>query len=360
MTELAAHGRILVVDDEDQIRRIFQRILDEAGYETVGAASAAEANALLRDEDFALVIADVNMPGESGIELVRHTAVERPGTATMVVSGLDDPGIAGVALEFGAYGYLTKPVRRADLVIATMNALRRRQLELASRNEREQLERAVCDRTASLRLAMERLDDAARQLAQSREETIARLARAIEFRDSATAGHVERMSRHCARLAARAGLDSATVRTASTMHDIGKIAVPDSILLKAGALTPEERVYMERHTLIGYDLLSGSSSDLLKLAGSIALTHHERVDGTGYPHGLAGEAIPIEGRIAAIADVFDALTTDRLYRPAFPRDQAIAMMRAESGSHFDSHLLALFLNLIDEDVAPDPREAIAL
>jgi putative two-component system response regulator len=344
-------GRILVVDDDPQVGRLLARILTEAGYEVTTVTSAAEAHLELRSGDVALLLADVNMPGESGIELVRHTAIERPNVATVMISGLDDPGVAEVALENGAYGYLTKPVRRSDVVIAVMNALRRRTLELFHRAERESLERVVAVRTASLQSTVERLDAATAQLARSRDETVRALARAVECRDLETGGHIERMSRYCGLLAARIGLDRESIQAASQMHDIGKIGVPDSILLKRGTLTADERRIMERHTVIGHDLLRDSTSELLKLGSVIALTHHERVDGLGYPARLTGDDIPIEGRVAAVADVFDALTTDRVYRSAISVPEAVAIMRSERGKHFDKDLLDPFLESLPDVIA---------
>ena len=345
---LSDDGRILVVDDDPRICTAFVRILEDAGYRAASAASAEAARALLRGREVALVIVDVNLPGESGIELVRQIGLADPNVAAMMVSGLDDPGLAQTALEYGAYGYLTKPVRRNDLVIAVINALRRRELEIARRAEHAQLSRTVIERTSDLERTIDRLDVASLQLARSREETIRQLAHAVELRHFETGDHVERMSRYCGVLASRVGLDSESMRIASQMHDIGKIGVPDAILLKPGPLTANERQQMERHALFGYDLLRKSSSETLKLASVIALTHHERFDGTGYPNGLVGEEIPLEGRIAAVADVFDALTTDRVYRTAMSIPVAIATMRAEGDRHFDPHLLDAFFGGLDD------------
>jgi diguanylate cyclase (GGDEF)-like protein len=188
------------------------------------------------------------------------------------------------------------------------------------------------------------------ELELSREEMIRRLAWAIEFRDTETGRHTERMGRYCFVLARRLGLDEERcelIRVASGLHDIGKIAIPDSILLKAEALTEEERLLAERHTVIGHTILAGSASPLLELAATIALTHHERFDGSGYPNGLKGKEIPLEGRIAAVADVFDALTSDRPYRPARPIEEAFALMAEGRGTQFDPLLLDLFFESAD-------------
>jgi PAS domain S-box-containing protein len=210
---------------------------------------------------------------------------------------------------------------------------------------------------AALRASEKRFREMAKQLKLTREETVRRLSRAIEYRDQETGGHTDRMSRYAALLASRLGLDDESIRLASSMHDVGKVALSDSILLKPGKLTPAERQEMEGHAAIGREILAGSGSTLLELAATIAWTHHEKIDGTGYPRGLAGEEIPIEGQIAAIADVFDALTSDRPYRPAFSSDEAMQMMREERGTHFNPHLLDVFLDTIEYQRAAESTSA---
>jgi putative two-component system response regulator len=189
------------------------------------------------------------------------------------------------------------------------------------------------------------------ELRSSRQETVERLARAIEMHDAATGLHVNRMATTASYLGAQLGLDHNQVlllRTAAPMHDVGKIATPDAILRKPGSLTPEERTEMERHTTVGHRILAGSSSDLLQMAARIALTHHERYDGSGYPRGLRGEEIPIEGRIVAVADVFDAVLSDRPYRPAMSVDEATEVIREGSGTHFDPAVAEALLEHLEE------------
>ena len=198
------------------------------------------------------------------------------------------------------------------------------------------------------RAQAERLVDVTAQLAAAHEDTIQRLSRAMLYRDPATGRHLEHMSRLSALIAGAMSLDPHPMKVASSMHDIGKIGVPESIMLKPGALTPAERLVMRGHAQIGHDLLCDSPSDLLGLAAAIAWTHHERYDGGGYPHGLLGEEIPLEGRIAAVADVFDALTSTRPYRVALPAEDALAMMDAESGLHFDPAVLEAFYSVTSE------------
>jgi putative two-component system response regulator len=344
-------GKILIVDDEEPTRRMLGRLLEGYGYTCLLAGDALEARQRLNQEEFVLILCDMNMPGESGLELVRHVLNTYPHTAAVMVTGLDDPQLANIALEIGAYGYIIKPFEANEVLINVANALRRRRLEIENKAHREKLEQTVFERTSALRQAIRSLEEAQKGLRLSREETIQRLAIAAEFRDNATAQHIRRMSSYCEVLARRYGLDAERcelIRIASPMHDIGKIGTPDHILLKPGAFTPEEFETITRHTNMGYRILEGSEAELLKLAAMIALTHHEKFDGTGYPRRLAGESIPIEGRIAAIADAFDALTSKRVYKPAMPPEQATDIMRKDRGKHFDPDLLDVFLDSMDD------------
>lgn len=345
----ASEGRaaILIVDDDEPIRRMLGRLLEEHGHRCTLAVDAHDARRHLDTTEYALILCDVNMPGESGLDLIRHVLQDHPHTAAVMVTGLDDPHLASVALDFGAYGYLVKPCKANEVLINVANALHRRRLEIDNQAHRERLEQMVLARTRALRQAIERLKHAEQDLRHSREETIQRLALAAEFRDHVTAQHLRRMSHYCALLARRYGLDEERcelIRIASPMHDIGKIGTPDHVLLKPDKLTAEDYEIMTHHPDTGYRILSGSDSELLNVAATIAWTHHEKFDGSGYPRGLAGDAIPVEGRIAAIGDTFDALTSRRLYKPAFSIAQAVDLMGQGRGRHFDPGLLDLFLN----------------
>jgi putative two-component system response regulator len=343
--------RILVVDDEEPIRRVLCRLLDRHGYLCEVAADADEALLALKEDDYALVLTDMDMPGSSGLDLMMQIADRYPDTATVMVTGMDDTKLANTALEIGAYGYIIKPFEPSEILINVWNAMRRRGLEIENRNHRVRLEQTVKERTAELWGAIASLERAEKDLRSSREETIQRLAIAAEFRDDETAQHIQRMSRYCGLLAGRAGRDGEAcelIRVAALMHDVGKIGIPDSILLKPGELTPEENTIMHQHCEIGFRILAGSQSTLLKTAAEIAWTHHERVDGSGYPLGLKGEDIPFEGKVAAIADVFDALTSNRVYKRAFPLGKAVDAMRQARNVHFDGALLDNFFDVLDE------------
>jgi putative two-component system response regulator len=252
----------------------------------------------------------------------------RPDIATIMVTGHDHLGLVDAALKLGAYGYVTKPFAPNDLMIDISNALHRRRLEA------------------------ERREAADKALQRAYAGTLSRLSRAVEYHDGATGAHLERVGVYTADIATSLGLPEAQVellRLAAPLHDIGKIAVGDRILRKTGMLTDEERQVMERHAEIGRDLLGGSGSELLELAATIAATHHERWDGSGYPRGLEGEEIPLPGRIVAVADVFDALSSDRPYRPRLSMEEAQAWIVEGSGRAFDPDVVEAFvlsLNLV--------------
>jgi putative two-component system response regulator len=353
---------VLVVDDEEPIRRMMARILDRAGYHCITAGNLEEARQRLKEEDFALVMTDMDMPGGSGLDLLSEISHEHPEVATMLLTGVEDPKLADSALDIGAYGYLIKPLKPTEILIQVNSAMRRRRAEIENRAHRERLEQMVRARTEEMMGYIGRLEHAEREMRQLQDETIRRLSLAAEFRDDDTPRHVERMSRYCSLMADRYGIEadrSQLIQVASSMHDVGKIGIPDSILMKPGKLTEQEWTFMKRHCEIGHRLLSGTQSEVLNLAATIALTHHERVDGSGYPQQLKGEDIPIEGRITAIADVFDALTSNRVYSKAKPLAESVEIMRAGRGSQFDETLLDIFLNSMGQILGIKERYADA-
>jgi len=328
--------KILIVDDEKAICDTFSRLLVYSGYTCHMAANGREALNLLGQHDFSLILSDINMPLMSGIELLRNVVDKHPELAVIMISGIDDRDVAINCLELGAYGYIIKPVQMNELVINVANALHRRELEIVNKRYNQQLQELVAARTEDLNLA--------------REETIMTLGKAAEFRDNETAQHTIRMSHYCRLLAHQYGLSDSQcelIRLASPLHDIGKIGISDKILLKPGKLTPEEFVIIQQHPEIGYRILADAKSDSLRLGASIAYTHHEKFDGTGYPRKMQGATIPIEGRIAAICDVFDALTTNRVYKAAIEVDKAVEIMVEGREKHFDPELLDIFLNNMD-------------
>ncbi|MFP5352956.1 MAG: HD domain-containing phosphohydrolase [Actinomycetota bacterium] len=352
-TREPGRARILVVEDEEPIRRVLVRMLGKHGYSCEQAGNGTEARAALAQDSFELVLSDVNMPGESGIDLVEDLLNDMSDLAVIMVTGVDDHELAERALDLGAYGYIIKPFEHNELLINVSNALRRRSLEIENRRHREKLEALVKERTAGLWKAIQELEQARDDLRASQTETIERLAMAAEFRDDETARHIDRMSQYCRLLTHKLTGDvahSELVQLAAVMHDVGKIGISDKILLKPGKLTDAEYEEMKKHAEYGYKILAGGSSKLLELAATIAYTHHEKVDGSGYPRGLKADEIPLEGRIAGVADVFDALTTNRVYRKAFPLPVAVEMMKEGRGTHFDAQVLDAFLDVLDEAI----------
>ena len=333
---------LLLVDDEPALRLWERRVLERQRYSCDEAADVPQARAALQASSYKLALLDVNLPGGSGIELLSEIRAEHPDTAVLMITGEDDLSMATSAIELGAYGYLVKPVRAGELLINVTNALHRRGREAGMMRRLSELEADQGDTELELRTALSSDGGPMGLVKLLESDTVHRLVRLAEFRDAQTGQHLVRMSRYCELLGTELGLQDAwcaQFRLASELHDVGKVAIPDRILLKPGRLTEAERRIMQTHTEIGHRILSDSDSELLQQAAVCALSHHERWDGAGYPRGLAGEDIPIEGRIAAVADVFDALTSDRIYRPAFPVGMAVEMMDSERGRHFEPAIL---------------------
>jgi putative two-component system response regulator len=342
---------LLIVDDDEALRRWEERVVRDQGYSCDGACDAHSVRDHLQEDSYQLALLDVNMPGESGMELLSYIRRSHPDVAVLMVTGEDSTKLAMTAIEHGAYGYLVKPIGSGELLINVANALHRRRLELKNRHLVEHLQVTADERSHKLAEALQDLKLSETKVWVSQAETVFRLARLVEFRDAETGHHLKRMSFYCEILARKIGFSEQRcqlVRLASQLHDVGKVAIPDNILLKQGKLTPEEFEVIKGHTETGFQMLSGSGSEIVQMGAQIALTHHERWDGSGYPHGLAGDDIPAEGRIAAIADVFDALTSDRVYRAALPVKSAIKMMHDERGRHFDPELLDAFFLVLPE------------
>jgi len=325
------HNRatILIVDDEEIICRMVARNLQEHGYTCLQADGGQAALAVMATQSIDLLITDLMMPGMTGLELLVAAHQAQPDIAVILLTGVDDADTAVTALAEGAYGYMLKPFQPNELLINVVNAVRRRELEMQHAAYERQLEADVYTRTQEITL---------------------RLVSASEYRDEETSAHIRRVAHYAVCLASAMGWSPAQIellRLAAPMHDIGKIGIPDSILLKPGKLEPEEVSQMQQHTVIGAGILAESVVPLIHMAGEVALSHHERWDGSGYPHGVTGAAIPESARIVALADVYDALHTDRVYRPAFPEQEALTIMAASQGQ-FDPQLFAYMIEHIDD------------
>jgi putative two-component system response regulator len=328
-------SRILVVDDTSDNLELIDAMLDGEGYRSVVCMSDPKAALrLYLDEAFDLVLLDLNMPGLDGHGFIAAAAPTRPPAThpIIVLTAQTDRANIERALSAGVRDYMTKPIEVTEVLHRVRNVLATHLLHNRTRELNRELDQRVRSRTA--------------ELESTRRELIQRLSTASEFRDNETGQHVIRMSHFAHQLALAAGLDPAEadmVRDAAPLHDIGKIGIPDRILLKPGPLDADEWATMRRHTEIGGAILGGSGFPLLELARTIALTHHEKWDGSGYPGGLAGEDIPISGRIVAVADVFDALTSVRPYKRAWTTEEAVGHLRGCAGQHLDAGLVELFL-----------------
>jgi putative two-component system response regulator len=347
--------RILIVDDNPEVRRTMARMLRSFGHDVDVAADGHEGLARI-GLGADLVLLDADMPGLDGFDVTRRIrSTEASADLPIVmITGLNERSSRLQAIEAGVNDFITKPVDVAELRLRTTWLLRMKASTDRLRENERALEAQVAARTTALRIALERSAAAERETYRAHLDTIRRLVVAAEYRDSDTARHIERIGRYSALIARRLGLSPSrqeVLRHAASLHDIGKIGVPDAILRKTGPLDDAERRLMQQHTVIGARILEGSLSDVLRVGAEIALTHHERWNGMGYPRRLAGPAIPLHGRICAVSDVFDALTMDRPYRAALPLDRVFAMLEDERGCHFDPEVLDAFLADRDEVIA---------
>ncbi len=334
--------RILVVDDEDAIRDLLIQAVESVGYACEGAATGEAALHTLAAEPADVVITDIKMPGMSGIELLREVKA-RHDADVIIITGYADEYEYESIIELGASDFVGKPFRIKEILVRLKRVLRERSLLVERNQNHEQLVAYSED----LNRSMEELRAAHEALHDSYLDTINRLAIAAEYRDEETGDHILRISRYSALIAGKIGLSPSVVdniRYASPMHDVGKIGIPDRILLKPGPLTSEEMNIMKRHTTIGASILDNARAEILRYAQEIALSHHEWFNGAGYPGGLEGKAIPLTGRIVAVADVFDALTSARPYKNPYPADVAFDIIRQEHGEHFDPRLADAFLS----------------
>ena len=351
--------RILVVDDVEQNLALLGGLVRSLGYEVETARDGLEALAKLA-LGVDLVLLDVMMPGLDGYEVARRVRAD-PRTADLpiiLVTVLDSREDRVKAIQAGASDFIAKPVDKTELLVRIASQLRLKEAQDALKRSQAGLEEQVARRTEELRRTLEETADANRRTYAAHVDTIRRLVLAAELKDRDTARHILRISRYSVVLARALHMspgETEVLAHAVTMHDVGKIGIPDAILFKRGALDEEEKKVMESHTLIGGRILAGSTSELMRHGQLVALTHHERWDGTGYPRRLHGEQIPLSGRICAVVDVFDAMTTERPYRPAIPPDEALAEMRRCRGSQFDPRLLDLFMGRLDEVLAVRER-----
>lgn len=336
-------ANILIVDDQIVNIKLLERILRQAGYSNIfSTIDPRQAINMFNEHDIDLLLLDIRMPHMDGFEVMDKLKEEVPEEhydylPVLVLTAELTSETRSKALSAGAKDFLTKPFDQLEALQRIQNILEVRLLHKQVLRQNLELESRVKERT--------------QELEDSRFEIIRRLGLAAEYKDNETGNHVLRMSMFSQMLAIAAGLSddvAEMILHASPMHDIGKIGIPDKVLLKPGKLDSDEWRIMKSHVDIGVELLSGSDVPLMVMAKNIAATHHEKWDGSGYPEGLAGEGIPIEGRICALCDVFDALTSVRPYKKAWSTDEAMTHIRQQSGIHFDPKLVALFDSILGD------------
>lgn len=343
---------ILIVDDEAEIRSLLKDIVESLGHKPELASDGFEALAKLK-LGIDLVLLDLTMPGMDGYEIARRIRHDPAAEhiPIIIVTALTSREDRLRALAAGANDFIAKPADLVEVRARITSLLNLKHAHDSLKLHKKELEAAVAKQTETLRQAVADMANAQRGSYHAYLETLHRLALAAEYKDESTGAHIQRVGSYSGLLAQRMHLppgEVELVRLASPLHDVGKIGIPETILLKPGALTPEERKAMEQHPLIGERLLHGSSAEVLRAAEIVALSHHERWDGNGYPHRLQGEHIPLYGRICTIADVFDALTTERPYKKAFPNDTAFELLLTGGGAQFDPSLVELFLTHREE------------
>ncbi|MCB1194854.1 response regulator [bacterium] len=354
-------SKILIIDDQPDNIEVVRIRLEYEGYTDInGLTDSEQAIPWILNNNPDLILLDVMMPKKDGFEVLEELRSLRDNVSSpvLIFTSSQDEEIKQRAFELGAQDFITKPLNQLELNTRVKNILLVKFFNDQLKNTNNLLQNIVFKKT--------------RELENSYLDIIYRLGRAAEYKDSETGKHVVRVSQYSAVLAETLGLpdnDIILIMHTSPMHDIGKIGIPDNILLKPGRLTREEKHIMQQHTLIGADIFINKNDDpliyddnwlsglkflntqkvpLLHMAATIALTHHERWDGNGYPLGLTGEQIPLPGRIVAVADVYDALTTKRPYKSAFSQEKCLKMIDAERGKHFDPMVVDAFFESLDK------------
>jgi putative two-component system response regulator len=332
MESISIRKKVLIVDDDASIGRMLGRILKDLQCENSLAQSAEEARLLIKEVGFDLILCDIHMPGESGIDLIKYALSVYPDTAIIMVSGEDDPQMVEKALEIGVYGYIVKPFKISEVIINISSAFRRQMLEMERRLYRENLEQKVADRTASLRRALEGI--------------IQVNTRALESRDPYTAGHQHRVALLAVVIAKEMNIPKDQlegIRMAALIHDLGKISIPAEILSKPSKLTEIEFDFIKTHPQAGYAIIA--DIEFPWPIAQMVLQHHEKMNGTGYPQGLCGEDILLEARIICVADVVEAMVSHRPYRAALGTDAALDEISRNRGVLYDSQVVDACLSV---------------
>ena len=345
LAEQVAGARVLIVDDEPGDIETLKKVLLSGGFKRIiSTTDSSEAVALYEEYHPDIVLVDLHMPHPNGLELMREIGARESGAndppIVIFTNDVSDK-VSEEVLAAGAVDFVRKPHNRNEVLVRVSNLLENYFMHFELRAQNETLEERVRRRTMELN--------------DARLETLERLAVAAEFRDDDTGEHTKRVGLSSSLLLQALGKETVEVQrmsSAAPLHDVGKIGIPDAILLKPAKLTDEEFKLMQSHTTIGREILTGGTSDVLSLAEEIAISHHEKWNGKGYPNGLAGDDIPLSGRIVALSDVFDALTHERPYKRAWPVAEAVGEMLKLSGVHFDPQLTPIFVEKVVPQLGP--------
>jgi putative two-component system response regulator len=339
-------AKILVIDDEEQSLHAIETMLHFMGYEVILVSSSEKALIKVKETLPDVILLDTFILKMNGFDVARQLKEDEATRAIPLVMMTTQNELEDrlKALGVGVDDFLTKPVEQAELQARVNSLVKVKTYNDYARNYQKEVEAEVTKRTKDLAKAFDKIKIASL-------DTVYRLSRAAEYKDEDTGAHVQRMSHYSSAIARGMGLDDEFVERilwAAPMHDIGKIGIPDRVLQKPGKLEEDEWAIMKQHTIIGAEILKDASADFIILAADIALSHHEKWDGSGYPQGLKGSVIPIAGRIVALADVFDALTSERPYKAIFPLEKALAIVKESQGSHFDPDVVDAFFAIKDE------------